>query len=417
MGLYVILDPNFEYAVSMVQFLNEYDYKAIAVYTDENKYHLFEALYAAELDDCLADQYLLTEYPDMEALAEQIRRDFEGETVDGIIPWDENSVEEGAVLGELLELDWNPVEVIHRFRNKYALKEYLRENTDIRINASAIVSSEEDVEDFVDALDSWPIVVKPSEGSGSRGVFFAHTMEELLEHCIDVFETQQGEVLLEEFIDGPEFVVNGLTNADGDILITDMWQYDKRHSHGIDNLYFQTIKVDRVDPVFEPLSYYAASIIEAMGLRKSPFHMELKVDGEGPCLVECGARFAGGNQPLLASLLHEHSLFQLAATHYIADFPFSYEDVHFELYDRYSARIIKGVQSVEIEQIEAIHGLEEVEELESFYMIGFIRSVGSYLPITIDLSSASYEIYLFHEDPEQIELDAEAVREILWFEG
>jgi hypothetical protein len=417
MALYVILDPAFEYAVSMVKFLDTYDLKGIAVFTDEGQYQLFHNVFIHQIGHCIADEYLLSQFPSLQALAEQILEDLEDEELQGIIPWDEMSIELGAELGEYLDLDWNSLEVIHRFRNKFDLKEYLRSSTDLRINASQVVTTVEEAEEFVNFVGRWPIVVKPTEGSGSKGVFFAESPEELLTYCVESFKTGQGDILLEEFIGGKEFVINGITNAAGEVLITDAWHYDKRESHGIKNLYFETLKVNRTDYVFEPLAVYAGKLIQTLGLRKSPFHMELKLDERGPCLVECGARFAGGNQPLLASMLHEHSLFEVAACHYLADFSFDLEDLHYDRYDRLQARIIKGVQSEEIPVIQEVHGLDEVQSLASFGMIGFVRPVGSYLPVTTDLLTASFEVYLIHEDPQQIAEDAVRVRELLWYEG
>ncbi len=414
---YVILNPGYDYASYMVKFLNEYQYKAVAVFTNEQQYDVYKNNYESELESCIDAKFLMTDYADLEALAQAILSEsWINEDLQGIIPWEEFTIEIGAELGEHLGLNWNPVSVIHRFRNKYALKSYLRENSDIRVNQSAIVNTVEEVQEFIEAVGKWPIVVKPTEGAGSRGVFFAESLEEILEQCEHVFSTGQGEILLEEYIGGNEFVVNGITNAQGDVLITDVWIYDKRESHGVKNLYYQTIKVDRSEPYFEPLAYYAGSIIETLGLKKSPFHMELKYDDDGPCIIECGARFAGGNQPVFASLLHEHSLFELAACHYMEDIPFDIGDVHYDKYDQHQARIIKGIQSYEIPSISGVYGIEEVQQLPSFYQIGFIKPVGSYLPVTVDLFSASYEIYLFHEDPEQIEEDANRLRELLYYE-
>lgn len=416
---YVILNPGHDYAFYMAKFLNQYEYKGIGVFTDEGQYHLFENCVAhdPDLESAIEASFIVPNFPDLESLAKAILSDsWINEDIQGIIPWEEFTIETGAALGEHLGLDWNPLSVIHRFRNKYELKSYLRENSDIRINQSLIVNTVEEVEDFVDRVGKWPIVVKPTEGAGSRGVFFAQNIEEILEYCKDVFGTGQGDILLEEYIGGDEFVVNGITNAQGDVLITDVWIYDKRESHGIPNLYYQTIKVNRSEPFFEPLAYYAGEVIETLGLRKCPFHMELKYDEEGPCLIECGARFAGGNQPVFASLLHEHSLFELAACHYMEDIPFDIGDLHYDKYDQHQARILKGVQSYEIPSISGVFGVEEVQDLPSFYQFGFIKPIGSYLPVSKDLFTASYEVYLIHESPEQIEEDSNRVRDLLYYE-
>lgn len=413
---YVILDPGQDYAAQMVEFLGKYERQGIAVYTDAGQCDAFRNDYGEDLGQYIADEFLVNEYENLEDLAQEILAAWPNGEIQSIIPWAEFSIEMGARLGELLGVDWNSTEIIHRFRHKFHLKDYLRTNSDVRINASRMVSTEEEAVEFHESVGKWPIVVKPTQGAGSRNVFFAEDEESLLEYCVDVFQNEGGEVLLEEYIGGNEFVVNGITDAGHDILVTDVWLYDKRDTEHAKNIYYETIKVGSREDVFEPLMEYAGAVIDALGLRKSPFHMELKIDEEGPCLVEVGARFAGGNQPLMASQLHERSLFELAACHYVAHLPLRMDDINYDVYDTRQARMINGVQNIDIPSIQEIHGLEEVQDLPSFFMIGFVKPIGSYLPITRDMYGKSYEIYLIHEDPDQLAADAQAVRDLLWYE-
>jgi biotin carboxylase len=409
---YVILDPLNDYASSMMELLHRFGRAGIAVFTDQGKYHAYHHAFAAQTGHCLVDEYLLGQWPDVKALAAQIQADWPGQ-IEGIIPWAELTIEIGAELGEHLGLDWNGREVIRRFRDKYAMKAHLRAHGGIRVNASRVVETEEEALALQRQIGRWPIVVKPSEGAGSRAVYFTHSDGELIERCVEVFHSGAGQVLLEEYVGGHEFVVNGIVDAHQSMLVTDVWFYDKRDSHGQRNLYYETVKVNAYDPVFWPLAEYAGAVVEVLGLKRAPVHMELKLDEHGPCLIEVGARFAGGNQPLLASHLHGRSLFELAACHYIAEMPLHIDDVSYEKYDRLQARIVSGIQPYEIPRISAVHGLDEAASLPSFFRFDAIRPPGSHLPMTRDLYGRSYEVYLVHEDPDQVARDAEAVRRLI----
>jgi hypothetical protein len=144
--------------------------------------------------------------------------------------------------------------------------------------------------------------------------------------------------------------------------------------------------------------------------------MEVKVDDRGPCLIEVGARLPGGNQPAVASLLHGRSLFELAACHYLDELPLSPRDVDFARYDSFAARILSGIQPVALRAVRRLHGLEEVEALPSFAGTGLLRPPGAPLPQTRDLRGKSYEVYLMHPDPAQVERDAARARELLRYE-
>ena len=207
-----------------------------------------------------------------------------------------------------------------------------------------------------------------------------------------------------------------VADRDGDLLVSDVWRYDKRSGAGGPNLYVQSIKVGTQKRLFHILGRYAATVIRSLELRRAPVHMEVKVDDRGPCLIEVGARVGGGHQPLLASKLHGRSLFELVACHYLTDLPAQTADLSYERYDRNEARIISGVAEHELEVIRRVHGVDEVERLPSFEGFGHIRKQGQSLPLTRDLGTKSYEVYLIHPDPVQIAKDAQAVRDLIRFE-
>jgi hypothetical protein len=411
---YLVLDPTDDYPRRMVEFLGRLGLQAVAVLTSPPRVAQWRHGWEARLGEQVVASY---DAVGEEAghLAARLAEDFPA-GFSGIIPWDEMSILYGAELGEHLELGWNPARVIERCRDKGVMKAWIASRGTVRVNRSRVVGSAEEAIAFQQELGEWPLVVKPTGGAGSAHVTFAGDRGELLRGCQQVLESGAGEVLLEEYIGGRELAVNGMVDRDGDFLITDVWLYDRRESHGVPNLYYQTIKVGTSSVLFWPLAQYAAAVIEALELRRAPVHMEVKVDAAGPCLIEVGARLPGGNQPMLASMLHGRSLFELAACHYLDELPLSASDVDYERYDRYEARILSGIQPVALPAVRALHGLEEVERLPSFVGSGLLRRPGMPLPQTIDLRSKSYEVYLLHPDRSQVEEDAQRVRALLRYE-
>lgn len=413
---YLIVDPLGPYAARLMAFLDRLRLEGVAVFSTPMRRAGWEGKWAHRLGEHVVGTHLANEETDLDELARELDRE-SPDGFAGIIPWDEISILLGADLSDRLDLGWNSRKVIERCRDKYVMKSWLREHApNVRINRSRIVAKREEAFAFQEELGTWPVVVKPTGGSGATDVYFAEDRDELLAGCQKVLEGGRGKVLLEEFVAGDEFAVNGMVDAEGSFLVTDIWYYDRRESHGIPNLYYQSIKLSTHEEPFEELADYAASVVAALELRRAPVHMEVKVDETGPCLIEVGARFAGGDQPVLSSKLHGRSLFELAACHYLADLPLSPGDVRYERYDRYEARIVSGIQPVEIERIQAVHGVRQVERLASFEGFGVLRPPGTRLPQTTDLDTKSYEIYLFHPDPLQIELDARAIRELIRYE-
>ncbi len=413
---YLIVDPIGTYAERMKLFLDRLGLPAIAVFTSEERLLAWQRKWRFRLGELVAAAFVQGKGESIADLAGQIEREYGAGGFYGIVPWDEMHVLFAAELGEALDLGWNPRHVMERCRDKWLMKAWLRQQGRVRINASRTVKNATEALTFQEQVGSWPIVVKPTGGAGAMSVFFAHSPNELLRSCQNVLEFGMGQVLVEEFVGGQEYAVNGMVDGKHDFLVTDVWRYDKRESHGIPNLYYQSIKMNTWEEPFWMLAKYAGEVVEALELRSTPVHMEIKVDTSGPCLIEIGARMAGGDQPVLASKLHGHSLFELAACHYLDEIPLSTHDVDYDRYDSQQARIVSGIQPYEIARIRGVHGADLVESLPSFEGFGLLRPPGTRAPQTRDLNTKAYEIYLLNNDAEQVERDENIIREVLRYE-
>jgi len=412
---YVILDPVGTYPAHLLAFLGGRLGKAgIAVFTSAARLGLWRDKWSGELGPYVVETHLPGPGRGVAALAADLRH--RHPDLEGVVPWDEETVLLGARLGELLGLDWNPLRVMERCRDKAVMKAWLRRQHTVRVNASATVADRDAALRFARKVGHWPIVVKPTAGSGSEDVYFPCDDDELLRDCERVRASGHGRVLLEEFIGGDELVVNGIVDARSDLLVTDVWHYDRRTSHGVPNLFHTTRRIATTEPVFVQVAAYAAGVVEALGLRRCPIHMEVKVDDRGPCLIEVGARFPGGNLAVLASKLHGRSLLELGACQYLADVPLSGADIDRARYDRFEARVLHGIQTHELPQIRAVHGVDIVRALPSFDAFATLRRVGARAPVTRDYETAAWELSLVHESRRQIDEDVATAHRVLRYE-
>lgn len=408
---YVILDPVDDYAEHMMRFLARAGHGAVAVFTTHRRQQLWNWKWGEKLGHTVLAGYLAPAFHRVEDLAAEIRGRFP--RLEGIIPWDEANVLYGALLSEALELPWNSVATIERCRDKSLLKAWIRARSRVRLNAAAVVETREDALRFQRRVGRWPIVVKPTGGSGSTDVSFPRSDDDLLRACQEVRDRGADGVLLEEYVGGRELAVDGVVDHQGGVLVTDVWLYDKRPSHGLENICFGAVSVSTTTAGFDDVVRYTAEVIDVVGLRRAPFHMELKVDDRGPCLIELGPRFAGGQLPALASVLHGRDLFELAACHYLAELPLRREEVSFDRYDARTAMVVQGAQPWPLERISAVEGVAEVERLPSFNSWGMLRAVGTPAPRSVDLGTRAWELYLVHEDEEQVRRDAERCWQVL----
>lgn len=90
-------------------------------------------------------------------------------------------------------------------------------------------------------------------------------------------------------------------------------------------------------------------------------------------------------------------------------------DLDYGVYDSRDARVVSGIQEHTIQQVSRVHGLETVQQLPSFHSLSNITWPGGYLPATTDMWSRSYEVYLVHDNADQVSYDSDVVREVLGY--
>lgn len=155
-----------------------------------------------------------------------------------------------------------------------------------------------------------PAVVKPTNLSGSLQVVKVHNAAELEKACLDIWlhgrsdldQQASPRILVEQYIDGAEYSVEGFIKPGGEtvflsitrkLLGNEPWFVELGH--------IVNDKLD--DAVSREIKIYVGDVIHALGLTVGPFHAEIRLnrqDGK-PYLMEIGARLAGDH---ICELIH-----------------------------------------------------------------------------------------------------------------
>jgi biotin carboxylase len=140
----------------------------------------------------------------------------------------------------------------------------------------------------------FPVVVKPTGLSASRGVIRADDGDAAARAAARIRAMVDGPLLIEEYVPGVEVAVEALARGeDGfDVLAV----FDKPDP--LVGPYFEeTIYVtpSRLpDEVVTQVSFLTAQAARAIGLTDGPVHAELRIDGSRIWVVEIAARSIGG---------------------------------------------------------------------------------------------------------------------------
>src|SRR5215471_2163951 len=324
------------------------------------------------LDDPWADQATPVHFSEPKAAVEVLRA---RGPFDGIVAVGDQPAVVAAEIAASLGLRFHAPEAVRVANNKFLTRERLRA-------ASLPVPS------F--ALDPmgeprYPCVLKPLHWSASRGVIRANNREEYKEAFARIGKMTRGSrVLVEDFIPGREFALEGiLTRGQLQTLAI----FDKPDP--LDGPYFE--ETIYVTPSREPVRVQsdiksaAQRAVSALGLTQGPVHAEMRVNEEGVWVLEVAARPIGGLCARVLRFSAETSLEELLlldavgtdisdaalapGEHAVMMVPIPQSGIYFGVDGVDRAREVPGVSEIEITAKEG-QKLEMLPEGASY--LGFI---------------------------------------------
>ena len=223
--------------------------------------------------------------------------------IDAVFGVDDETVLAAAIAAEALGLPYISVAAARAAGDKHLQRQRLAE-AGVPVPAFARHRVADDPRAVSEGL-SYPVVLKPLHLSASRGVMRADTPAEFIQchrrlrtilDSDDVRERggeQRESYLVERFVSGPEFALEGLI-VDGRLHVLALW--DKPDP--LDGPFFaETIYVTpsrHPREVQDALTNCAARAAVALGIDRGPVHVELRYNDRGPRLIELAARPIGG---------------------------------------------------------------------------------------------------------------------------
>lgn len=141
-----------------------------------------------------------------------------------------------------------------------------------------------------------PVIVKPADGNASKGVRAVdHPADIALAFASAAKRAASGRVLIEEFVEGPEFNVDGLVHQGRFILGGITGKVVSPLPHRFDTgIYMPTGLGEAAE---SEIAAAVAQALEAVGYTTGAAHVEIILSPKGPRIVEMAARPGGGRIP------------------------------------------------------------------------------------------------------------------------
>lgn len=392
----VLMEPYHSYSAALMRiYARRYGLRTVALYTDPAALRKHARSNPALHGPMVAASYLVATGQERE-LAEHLASRHD---VEAVVPVFETDVAPLARLAEELGLSWAQPGVLERFRDKGALKEHLRSVPGgPRINVSRYADGPDDVLAALHDEGLRRVVLKPNDGWGNQQIGYVDSATARTE-LEDYFAALGGtRVLLEEYIGGTEYYINGQVDELGVPHVFTVTESVRVAANGRASVSIGDFLVRTHRPEFEAAADYTRQVVAATGLLRSPFHLELKIDDQGPCLLEVAARFCGVNAVVRDSEAHDGlDVLGIAAHHFLVDDGYGRYPVDWVAHDSVVRGQVNGLVSVD-ERVHTVEGVAEVEAMPEFLRWELRPDFGNHVVPTVDLVAQPWRVSVVADD-------------------
>ena len=150
-----------------------------------------------------------------------------------------------------------------------------------------LISKAEEAEGLV-----FPVIVKPRDNSGSRGVKLCRSKEELEVSMNEALEVSKLDtVLVEEFIEGPEYSIEGLHHEGKSEVIQFTEKKTTEFPYNVELGHIQPANISKENQ--QKIREIVSKIGSALHFENCPSHTELKINERGIFVIETSPRLGG----------------------------------------------------------------------------------------------------------------------------
>ena len=331
------------------------------------------------------------------------------------------SVELATTLANDLGLPCNPKENLGQMTRKSEMHNALK-RAGLRYIHGTMAKTLEEALQFFHSLQDHAVVLKPTHSAGSLSVFVCTNEDEIkngfnqILGSVDMFGQTNDAVLVQECIQGEEYIVNTITRK-GKSYISAMYKYQKVQLQGGAKLYDVTENITEAElgrhPEFREMMQYALDVNRAIGIEYGPVHAEFMIDEKGPVLIEVNCRICGGDMTSkFLDTMHGHHETNRSLEAYLdaAGFEAHYKAGYKPAGKGYFKTIITPYDC----DIVDAPVVRFAKQLPSFINVtGIEEHTKRHMPRTIDLYSNGGKIALAHKDPQIVEADERKLDDLL----
>ena len=192
-------------------------------------------------------------------------------------------------VAEKMNLCGNSIASTERCTNKHAMRLAFEENGDPSPKSILV-----DEHTNIDMLElQYPIIVKPTDRSGSRGIFKLESSEGLVDAIKKAREHSfEHKALVEEYAEGQEYSVEYISFQGKHHFLALTLKYTTGAPHFIETGHLEPAPV--CNEALERVKSVVSHALDSLGIKNGASHTEIRIRDDGQiAIIEIGARMGG----------------------------------------------------------------------------------------------------------------------------
>lgn len=271
------------------------------------------------------DLLLTVDANDEDALTQAVLPTHEYRPLCAVIPGFEFYVPAAARLARMFGVPALPAVSIPLVRDKSQMSRVV-EAAGLRVPRQGVATTPAELTDVASRV-GYPCVLKPTSSAGSVHVSRADTAQQLLDayrwlrndQRRDLGRSLGNEVLVQEYLQGQEFSVEGYANESGAVIVAVTRKLLGFEPHFVE--VGHVVEADLTPDVRAIIEQYTRDVVRVLGLNLGPFHCEIRLVAGEPVLIELGARLPGDHIVDLVELVTGVSLPRITLAAHIGTDP------------------------------------------------------------------------------------------------
>jgi len=191
-------------------------------------------------------------------------------------------------VAEKMNLCGNSIHTTCLSTNKYMMRNAFFENGDPSPRYIEVTENS----DLAGVLLQFPVIVKPTDRSGSRGVSKVESKKEIQNAVAKALaQSFEKKAVIEEYVEGEEYSVEYISFRGKHHFVALTQKYTTGNPHFIEVAHLQPADVS--EEIIVRIRRIVEHALDSLGIQNGASHSEIKINGDNITIIEIGGRMGG----------------------------------------------------------------------------------------------------------------------------